>query len=63
MIIDEVTLQWLLPLALWELAWKGIALWKAAQNDQRNWFVALIIINSIGILPVLYLGYFQKKKS
>ena len=55
---------WLfLLLTTWDLAWKGISLWKAARHSQRNWFVALLIINSLGILPIIYLKFFQKKKS
>jgi predicted permease len=48
-------------LGIWEMAWKGLALWRASQNKQRNWFVALLIINTIGILPIVYLKFFQKK--
>ncbi|HEX7542776.1 MAG TPA: DUF5652 family protein [Patescibacteria group bacterium] len=48
-------------LGIWELVWKGIALWKASQNKQRNWFIAILIINTIGILPIIYLKFFQRK--
>ena len=48
-------------LAIWELVWKGFALWHAAQNKQRNWFIAILIINTVGILPIVYLKFFQKK--
>jgi hypothetical protein len=49
-------------LALWELIWKGISLWKAAKNEQKYWFIAMLIINSVGILPILYIFVFQKGK-
>ncbi len=42
-------------LAAWEITWKGFALWKAARKDRRGWFIALLIINSAGILPIIYL--------
>lgn len=45
----------LVLLAIWELTWKGFALWQAGRNNHRNWFIALMIINSVGILPMLYL--------
>jgi len=48
--------------SLWELVWKGIALWKSARNSQLVWFIALIILNTAGILPIVYLLFFQKKK-
>ena len=49
-------------LYLWSLFWKGIALWRAAQFKQRNWFVALLILNTIGILELVYLFRFAKKR-
>lgn len=51
----------LMPLVIFDLVMKGIALWHAAQNKQRNWFVTLLIVNSLGILPIIYLKFFQKK--
>lgn len=49
-------------LAIWSLFWKGLALWKSARNDERYWFVALLIINTAGILEMLYLFLFAKTK-
>ncbi len=40
---------------LWELVWKGLALWRAARNNQPGWYVVLLIVNSVGILPIIYL--------
>jgi len=51
-----------LLILLWELPWKGFALWKAAKNNQRNWFIALLILNTVGVLPIVYLKFFQKKQ-
>lgn len=49
-------LRWLFYLAIvWELLWKGFALWKAARNGQRNWYIAILVVNSLGILPIIYL--------
>jgi predicted permease len=42
-------------LVVWELGWKAIALWRAARKGQRNWFIALIVLNTVGILPIVYL--------
>lgn len=50
-------------LALWEISWKGFALWRAAQRHQSYWFVALLVINSVGILPILYLMFIAPKDS
>jgi methionyl-tRNA synthetase len=48
-------------LVLWSVVWKGIALWKCGRNNQLAWFVAILILNTLGILPIIYLTFFQKK--
>ena len=45
----------------WSLFWKGKALWRAAHLEQKRWFVALLILNTFGILEILYLFIFSKK--
>ena len=47
---------------VWELVWKGWALWRAAQRDARGWFVALLILNTAGILPILYIFVFSRNQ-
>lgn len=55
--------SWLLfLLTLWSLAWKGLALWRAVKQNQRNWFIALLVLNTVGILEITYLYFFSKKK-
>lgn len=49
-------------LLVWSLVWKGMALWRAAHEDSKPWFVALLIINTVGILEILYLYVFSKKR-
>ncbi len=39
-------------LALWDIIWRGIALWKSARNNHTGWFVCLMIFSTIGILPI-----------
>ena len=46
---------------LWELIWKGKALWIAARKGSLYWFIALLILNTLGILPILYIFLFSKK--
>ncbi|MBW2999733.1 hypothetical protein KY339_03595 [Candidatus Woesearchaeota archaeon] len=53
---------WLVPLVIWAAIWKGIGLWKSGRNNQLAWFVVLFILNTAGILPIVYLLFFQKKK-
>jgi hypothetical protein len=55
--------MWLfLVLYLWSMLWKGLSLWRAAKLKQRNWFVGILILNTAGILEIVYLFFFAKKK-
>jgi hypothetical protein len=42
------------------LVWKGFALWKASKKDHKIWFVAILILNTVGILEILYIYVFSK---
>lgn len=53
---------WFLPLILWSMLWQGIGLWKAGKNNQLGWFVAMFVLNTAGILPIIYIVFFQKGK-
>jgi len=55
--------QWIiLLLILWVIPWKGVALWRAAKNNHKRWFVALLVVNSLAILEIIYIFIFSKKK-
>ena len=45
----------MLLLVAWSLVWKGIALWKAARRDQTAWYVVLLVLNTVGILEIVYI--------
>jgi len=62
MALETTIMIWLIPLIIWEAVWKGIGLWKSAKNNQSGWFIAIFILNTAGILPIVYLKFFQKKK-
>lgn len=49
-------------LVLWVLPWKGVALWKAARQEQKWWFIPLLVINTVGLLEILYIFVFSKAK-
>lgn len=42
-------------LLLADLVLRGLALYRSARKDQKIWFVALLLVNSLGILPLIYL--------
>lgn len=46
---------------VWSLYWKGRALWRAAHNEDRGWFIAILLINTVGILEIFYLYVISKK--
>ncbi|MDD2913090.1 MAG: DUF5652 family protein [Candidatus Pacebacteria bacterium] len=59
---QTTTYQLLLIIAvLWTLPWKGIALWKSARNGELAWFIALLVINTLGLLEILYIFFLGKK--
>ncbi|PLX09631.1 MAG: hypothetical protein C0594_05695 [Marinilabiliales bacterium] len=49
-------------IAVIELILKGFAMWKSARNNQKGWFIAIFVINTAGILPLVYLLVNRKKK-
>ncbi len=49
-------------LSVWSVIWKGFALWHAAQGKEKNWFIAILILNTVGILEIAYLFFFAKEK-
>jgi len=53
---------WLIALiTLWSIPWKGVALWKSAQLSHKRWFVILLLVNTIGILDIIYIRFVAKK--
>ena len=54
---------WLLVInVIWVLPWKGYALWTAARNRDKMWFVLLLLLNTFGAVEIFYLFYIAKKK-
>ena len=47
---------------IWELIWKMFALWKSARNGQKKWFASILLLNTIGILPIVYLILEKRKE-
>ena len=49
-------------LIIWEALWKTIAMWKSARNNDLVWFICIALINTLGILPIIYILMDSKKK-
>lgn len=45
----------LLVLVLWSIVWKGLALWRAAKRGDTIWFIIFLVLNTAGILEIIYL--------
>ncbi|HSX33292.1 MAG TPA: DUF5652 family protein [Candidatus Saccharimonadales bacterium] len=55
----HITTGWLVLLVLvvlWDLLWRGIALWRSSRQRQKGWFIALLILNTASVLPLIYLA-------
>ena len=53
---------WILALiVLWTIPWKGIALWKSARLSHKWWFIVLLILNTVGILEIIYIFLIARK--
>ncbi len=48
--------------SLWSLVWQGFGLWYSAENKQKGWFIAILLVNALGLLPMVYLLWFKPKR-
>jgi hypothetical protein len=60
--LTSIQVYLIVALAVWSLVWKGLALWKAAGQKDKLWFIVLLIVNSLGLLEILYLFVFSKRQ-
>lgn len=52
----------MIAIFIWSTFWKILALWRSVKNNQRNWFIAILLISTLGILEIVYLFGFSKTK-
>ena len=48
-----------LGIITWSFFWKGWALWISARNNHKYVFFPLLIVNTIGLLEILYIIYMK----
>ena len=54
---------YVLALALvWVMVWKGLGLWRAAEHRARGWFIVILVLNTLGLLEIIYLFFVTKPK-
>jgi hypothetical protein len=46
----------------WSLFWKATAMWKAGRLNKPVWFIILLLVNTFGILEILYIFLFSRIK-
>lgn len=64
MMIPESFGMYVLLMTLWTLPWKGWALWLAARRGEKWWFIAILVLNTIAILEIIYIfGIAQRRDS
>jgi len=65
-ITTTLSIGWLIAIiaiSLWSLVWKGIALWFSGRRKQIVWFIVILIFNTAGIIPIIYLIIYRGKKA
>jgi hypothetical protein len=60
--LSDLSLLGFVLIVTWSLFWKGLALWYAAKRDEKRWFVFILVLNTFGILEIIYLFHFVKIK-
>lgn len=48
-------------IGLWSAFWKGLALWAAAKKNRKYWFITILFLNTIGVLPLIFLIFIEKE--
>lgn len=51
----------LLIIIIWSGVWKGIALWKAARQGALAWYIAMLVLSTVGILEIIYVYLISPK--
>jgi hypothetical protein len=55
--------MWLIVvMIIWTIVWKLLALWKSARKNHIVWFIVLAIVNTVGILEILYIYILSEAK-
>lgn len=58
--ISPLAVIFIVVVVCWELYWKGRGMWVAARENEKNWFIAILLIASVGLLPIYYLKHYKK---
>lgn len=53
----------LVIVSIWSLVWTMFAAWIAAKKNSKIWFIILLMLNTAGILEILYIFILSKRDS
>jgi len=56
-----MSLSTLLMVVLWSLPWTAWALWLAARRSDIWWFLSILVLNTLGILAIIYIFLIAKQ--
>ena len=59
-ISPHLVLPSLVFIGIYTVILKGFGLWYAARNRQKYWFIAMLVINGLGIPELIYLTWFRR---
>lgn len=48
-------------LTVWTVVWKIYSVWNAAKHNNKKWFILLLLLNTAGILDMIYIFKILKK--
>lgn len=51
-----------ITLAVWSLIWKMFGAWKAARDGAKIWYIIMLLINTCGIVEIIYIFLISKRK-
>jgi methionyl-tRNA synthetase len=61
-VFESDMLKWsVIVFTIFDVSWKAIALWRAGRMGMIEWFVVLFFVNSLGILPIVFILFTRKK--
>lgn len=53
---------WFWLAIVWSIAWKAWALWRAAKNNDLIWYLVMMVVNTLGLIEIVYIFLFSNKK-
>jgi hypothetical protein len=58
---SNINVSTFIGIALWTLPWMAWSLWLSARRGDIWWFLSNIILNTLGILPIIYIFFIAKQ--